>query len=109
MSAKKVMQALSGDADKTISKDELDAYAKKRFGELEADKDKTLDDKEPNGRLSKAGMTMSDPDKDKAVDEAEFVGFADKLLDAANAKGDETRSKKVLKSAAGKKLIELLE
>ena len=108
MSPKAFLKAVNGDADKTISRDELDVYAKKRFAELESDNDKTLDDKELKGRLSASGMTMADTDKDKSVDEAEFVGYADKLFDEANKKGDKTLSVAELGSAAGRKLIQLL-
>ena len=108
LSPKAFMTAVNGDADKTISKDELDAYAKKRFAALESDNDKTLDEKELKGRLSAAGMTMADTDKDKSVDESEFVGYADKLFDEANSKGDKTLSLRELRSSAGKSLIKLL-
>ena len=108
LSPKAFMKAVNGDADKTISKDELDAYAKKRFADLERDNDKTLDDKELKGRLSAAGMSAADPDKDRSVDEAEFVGYADKLFDEANGKHDTTLSLKELQSPAGLKLIKLL-
>ena len=108
MSPKAFMTAVNGDADKTISKDELDAYAKKRFAALESDNDKTLDEKELKGRLSAAGMTMADTDKDKSVDESEFVGYAGKLFDEANKKGDKTLSLRELGSSAGKSLIKLL-
>ncbi len=111
--AKAFLKAVNTNADKTISKDELNAYAKKRFVELETDKDKTLDQEELKGRLSKAGMTMADTDKDKTVDEAEFVGYADKLFDEADIHkraGAEhpSLSKRELESPAGKKLMMLL-
>ena len=102
------MKAVNGDSDKTLSKDEVDAYAKKRFADLEKDNDKTLDAKELKGRLSASGMTMADADKDKTVDESEFVAYADKLFDQANTKGDKTLSLAELKTPAGRKLIELL-
>ena len=53
-------------------------------------------------------MAMADPDKDRTVDEAEFVGYADKLFDEANTKGDKTLSVAELRGPAGKKLIMLL-
>lgn len=108
MSPKAFMAAVNSNTDETISKDELDAYAKKRFAGLESDNDKSLDEKELKGRLSAAGMTVADTDKDKSVDESEFVGYADKLFDEANSKGDETLSLRELRSPAGKKLIGLL-
>ena len=112
-SATAFLKAVNTNADKTISKDELDAYAKKRFAELETDKDKTLDQKELKGRLSKAGMTMADTDKDKTVDEAEFVGYADKLFDEADIHKKDgaehpSLTERELESPAGKKLIMLL-
>ena len=55
MSAETFMKKVNTNADKTISLDELDTYAKKRFAELETDKDKTLDQKELKDRLSEAG------------------------------------------------------
>ncbi len=108
MTADAFMKAVNTNGDKTISKDEVDAYAKTRFASLESDHDKTLDDKELKGRMSAAGMTMADPDKDKTVDESEFVAYADKLFDMANKKGDKTLSVAELKTPSGMKLIELL-
>ena len=114
MSAKAFMKKVNADSDKTISMDELDAYAKKRFAELETDKDKTLDQKELKGRLSEAGMTMADTDKDKSVDETEFVTYANTLFGEANLhkKAGEadhpTLSQAELATPAGKKLIMML-
>ena len=109
MSAEAFMKAVNTNADKTISKKELEVFAKKRFAEIESDHDKTLDDKELKGRLSAAGMAMADTDKDKTVDESEFVGYADKLFDQANANADKTLSIKELNSEGGKKLRMLLQ
>lgn len=108
MTAAEFMKAANTNGDSTLSKDEVDAYARKRFAALETDKDKTLDQKELKGRLSEAGMTAADPDKDKTVDEAEFVGYADTLFAEANKKGDKTLSVEELGSPAGEKLIALL-
>lgn len=114
MSAKAFMKKVNTNADKTISMDELDAYAKKRFAELETDNDKTLDQKELKGRLSEAGMTMADTDKDKSVDEAEFVTYANTLFSEANVnkKAGEashpTLSEAELATPAGQKLITML-
>ena len=113
MSAEAFMKKVNTNADKTISMDELDTYAKKRFAELETDSDKVLDQKELKGRLSEAGMAMADTDKDKTVDEAEFVGYADKLFGEADVhkKTDAAHpslSKKELETPAGRKLMMLL-
>ena len=113
MSAKDFMKKVNSNADKTISMEELDAYAKKRFAELETDRDKVLDQKELMGRLSEAGMTMADTDKDKSVDEAEFVGYANKLFAEADIhKKPEsphaTLSDRELETPAGQKLIMML-
>ena len=107
--AKAFLHAVNTDADKTISKDELDAYARKKFAEIEKDNDKTLDAKELKGRLSARGMASVDTDNDKTVDEQEFVGYADKLFEEANTKGQKTLSLRELESSAGKKLIKLLQ
>lgn len=111
-SASSFLNAVNANNDKTLSKEEIDTYAKKRFAELEADKDKTLDQKELKGRLSEAGMTMADTDKDKTVDESEFVAYADKLFDEANIHkkaGDKpTLSEEELGTPAGQQLITLL-
>ena len=76
---------------------------------IEADHDKTLDDKELKGRLGAAGMEAADTDKDKTVDEGEFVAYAGKLFDAANQNSDKTLSVKELEAPAGKTLIMLLQ
>ena len=108
LSPKAFIKAVNADADTTISKDELDTYARKRFAALETDNDKTLNDKELKGRLSASGMSLADSDKDRSVDESEFVGFADKLFAEANGKGDTTLRLRELRSPAGKNLIKLL-
>ena len=108
MTAKAFMKAVNRDADNTISKDELDAFAKKKFAELERDKDGTLDKTELKGRLSAAGMKAANTDKDETLDEAEFVGYADRLFDEANKKGDTTLDVQELRSPAGRKLRTLL-
>ena len=107
------MKKVNSNADKTISMEELDTYARKRFAELETDKDKTLDQKELKGRLSEAGMATADVDKDKTVDESEFVGYAQQLFKDANisrkAGNDHpTLSEKELETPAGQKLIMML-
>ena len=112
-SASSFLNAVNANNDKTISKQELDTYAKKRFADLEADKDRTLDQKELKGRLSDAGMAMADTDKDKTIDESEFVSYADKLFDEANVTkkpGNDhpTLTEKELGNPAGQKLIMLL-
>ena len=108
MSAQEFMKAANTNGDKTLSKAEVDAYAKKRFAEVESDHDKTLDAKELKGRMSEAGMAEADTDKDKTVDETEFVGYADKLFEAANKKGDKTLGMEELRTPAGEKLMTLL-
>ena len=114
MSARAFMKKVNTNADKTISMDELDVYAKKRFAELETDKDKTLDQKELKGRLSEAGMMTADTDKDKSIDETEFVNYANTLFTEANVhkKAGEsdhpTLSEAELATPSGKKLIKML-
>ncbi len=108
MTAAEFMKAANTDKDQTLSKAEIEAYAKKKFAEIESDKDKTLDEKELQGRLSAAGLTAADTDKDKTVDEAEFVGYAGKLFDQANSNADKTLDLKELESPAGQNLIMLL-
>ena len=107
MTAAEFMKAANTNKDQTLSKAEIKAFAKKKFAEIESDKDKTLDEKELQGRLSDAGLSAADTDKDKTVDEAEFVGYAEKLFDQAN-NADKTLNMKELESPAGQKLIMLL-
>ena len=109
MSASAFMKAVNTNSDKTLSKEEVGAYAKKKFAMIEADHDKTLDEKELMGRLGAAGLDAADTDKDKTVDEGEFVAYAGKLFDAANQNNDKTLNLKELETPAGKKLITLLQ
>lgn len=109
MSAAEFVAAANTNKDNTLSKDEVSAFAKKKFAEIESDHDKTLDEKELKDRMNAAGMTAADTDKDKTVDEAEFVGYAGKLFDEANTKGTKTLSAKELETPAGEKLRMLLQ
>ena len=59
MSAAAFMKAVNTNADKTISKAELDTYARRASPALDTDNDKTLNDNELKGRLSSAGMAMA--------------------------------------------------
>ncbi len=108
VSAAEFMAAANTNKDNTLSKDEISAYAKKKFTEIEADHDKTLDQKELQGRVGEAGLAAADTDKDKTVDEAEFVAYAGKLFDKANTNDDKTLSMKELETPAGEKLRMLL-
>ena len=103
------LAAANTNKDSTLSKDEVAAYAKKTFAAIEADHDKTLDEKELTNRMTAAGMAAADTDKDKTVDESEFVAYAGKLFDEANADKDKTLSVKELESPAGAKLRMLLQ
>ena len=108
-SAAAFMAAANTNKDSTLSKDEVSAYARKTFAKIEADHDKTLDEKELMNRMTAAGMAAADTDKDKTVDESEFVAYAGKLFDEANADSDKTLSVKELESPAGQKLRMLLQ
>ena len=103
------LAAANTNKDSTLSKDEVAAYAKKTFAAIEADHDKTLDEKELTNRMTAAGMAAADTDKDKTVDESEFVAYAGKLFDEANADKDKTLSVKERESPAGAKLRMLLQ
>ena len=107
MSAAEFLAAANTDKDQTLSMDEVEAYAKKKFAEIDSDGDKTLDAKELGDRVDAAGLAAADTDKDKTVDEAEFVAYAGKLFDEANA--DKTLSARELETPAGRKLRMLLQ
>ena len=101
--------AANADKDQTLSMDEVEAYAKKKFAEIDSDGDKTLDAKELADRVDATGLAAADTDKDKTVDETEFVGYAQKLFKAANTNADKTLSARELETPAGRKLRMLLQ
>ena len=108
MTAAEFLAAVATNGDHTLSKDEVEAYARKRIAEIESDKDKTLDATELKGRLNATNLALADTDKDKTVDEAEFVSYADRLFEDANRKGKNSLSADELKTPAGQKLIDAL-
>ena len=102
------LKAVDKDNDGTVTLDEVKAYATMRFKALETDKDGTLDEKELKGRLTATGFKSANMDADKTLDQAEFLTYVEKLFKEANDK-DPHLDAKELETAAGKKLVTLLQ
>lgn len=113
MSADEFLKEVNTDNDKTISLQELDAFALKKFSELNKPGDETLSMDELEGRISKADFDEANTGRQKlsthpTLSNAEFSAYVDKLFREANAKGTKSLSATELNTPAGKKLIRLL-
>jgi hypothetical protein len=111
--------AMDGDAflsevnqnnDKTLSIRELDAYASKKFKELNTTGHKSLSRTELGDRISDTDFDAANTNhrKDQTLTQGEFVAYVDRLFKKANTKGQKSLSLSELESPAGEKLIALL-
>jgi hypothetical protein len=109
------LSKVNKDNDKTLSMHELNAYAARKFVELNTRGSKSLF----HASLSRTelGDRISDSDfekantghrKDETLSRSEFINYADLLFEKANRRGDKTLSVDELGSPAGRKLMKLL-
>lgn len=105
------IQELDSDSDGTLDLDEVKKLASKAFAKLNTDKDNTLEINEVTGRLSAEEFDKANPDKDKdkSLDEAEYLALAEARFAAANPDKDGTIDCAELDSEAGKALMKLLK
>jgi hypothetical protein len=96
--------------DKTLSLKEVDAYAAKKFRELNRNGTRTLSRQELGDRISDADFSAANTGhrKDQTLSKAEFMSYVDRLFKEANSRGAKTVSVEELSSPAGEKLITLL-
>ncbi len=96
--------------DKTLSMRELNAYASKKFEELNTTGHKSLSRKELGDRISDTDFDAANTNhhKDQTLTQGEFIAYADRLFKEANTKGQKSLSLSELGSPAGEKLITLL-
>ncbi len=97
--------------DKTLSIREANAYAAKKFQELNAKGTRTLSRQELAGRISDADFNAANTEhrKDQTLSKSEFISYVDHLFRQANTKGGKTLSVDELGSPAGQKLMILLQ
>src|SRR5689334_25410170 len=67
----RAMRLLDTDSDGTVDLEEAKKAAAKLFDKLDGDRDGTLESSELRGRLSRAELSASDPDKDKTLSKDE--------------------------------------
>ena len=103
------MKMLDPDSDGTISLDEAQKAGAMKFDALDPDKDGTLDIKEAKGLMTKVAFKMTDPDKDGTIDKAEYAAAIEAAFKKADTDGEGTVDAKELKTAAGKKLLALIQ
>ncbi len=105
------LRKVNKDNDKTISLPELNAYAAKKFVEINTRGHKSLSRKELGNRISESDFKVANNGnrKDQTLSKSEFIKYVDLLFKDANAAGDKTLSVDELGSPAGRKLIKLLQ
>ena len=97
------------DHDGTLDLAEIDKAADAMFAKLDTDHDGTLDLKELGNRMTKAEFQAADKDHDGTLDKAEYESIVAQRFHAANTDGDSTIEAKELTTAAGKRLLTLLQ
>lgn len=104
------LKEVNRDNDKTLSLQELNYFAVKKFHELNTKGTKTLSRRELGDRISDADFAAANTDrrKDQTLSLSEFIKYVDLLFREANTKGTKTLSLAELSSPAGHKLIRLL-
>jgi hypothetical protein len=104
------LSKVNQDNDKTISMRELNAYALKKFDELNTTGHKTLSRKELGDRISDTDFDAANTGhhKDQTLSWSEFIAYVDRLFKEANTKGHKSLSATELGSPTGEKLITLL-
>lgn len=111
MDADAFLSKVNQNNDKTLSMRELNAYASKKFDELNTTGHKTLSRKEIGDRISDADFNAANTGlhkEDQTLSKDEFIGYTDRLFKEANTKGKKSLSATELGTPAGEKLITLL-
>jgi hypothetical protein len=110
-SAADFLKLVASRDSKTISLQEVDAFATKKFGELKKQGEQSLSMADLRGRISQADFDAANTTRGNAVptlSQAEFLAYVDRLFKEANTVGEKTLSETELKTPAGEKLILLL-
>jgi Ca2+-binding EF-hand superfamily protein len=100
--------AWDADHDGTLDLAEVNKAADAQFDKLDVDHDGTLTMKELGRRVTKAEFRRADKDKDGTLDKAEYESIVAARFHAANRDHDDTLDAKELRTAAGRRLLELL-
>jgi Ca2+-binding EF-hand superfamily protein len=107
-SATHAVATWDSDHDATLGLNEVNKAAEAQFDKLDGDHDGTLDRKEVGRRVSRAEFRRADKDKDGTLDKAEYESIVAARFHAANRDHDDTLDAKELRTAAGRRLLELL-
>lgn len=104
------LKEVNSNNDQTLSRKELDAYAAKKFTQLNTKGHETLSRAELGDRISDADFDAANTGhrKDQTLSRREFIAYVDRLFKEANAKGNRSLSLEELGAPAGQKLIQLL-
>jgi hypothetical protein len=97
------------DHDLTLDLAEINKAADAEFDKLDADHDGTLSQKELGDRVTEAEFTAADADHDRSLSKTEYKTIVAKRFHAANGDNDTTIEVAELKTAAGLRLLQLLQ
>lgn len=105
------IQTYDPDRDGTVSPEEMNKAAEARFGILDADHDGTVDQKEiaPVGISDQDFTKFDGDDKDKKLQENEYMAMVEQRFEAANPSQKEELGEDDLKSEAGQDLMRLVQ
>jgi hypothetical protein len=106
------LKMVGTDNSKTISLQEIDSFATKKFDELKKPGEEALSMADLHGRISQTDFDAANTTRGNSavptLSKDEFLAYVDKLFREANTVGEKTLSEAELKTAAGEKLIRLL-
>ncbi len=109
LAPKAAMHAIDTNQDGTISLDEANKAAEKKFTALDTDHEGTLDVRELVGTLSPQAAKQADKDNDGTLSRAEYLAMVETRFKAADTNHDGTLDLQELKTPLGQALLRLLQ
>jgi hypothetical protein len=103
-----LISTLDSNHDGTLDLFEVNKAAEREFDKLDVDHDGTLDPKELGSRVTKAEFQAADVDHDGTLDKIEYESIVATRFHAADLDKDGTIDARELRTAAGRRLSELL-
>lgn len=103
------LQTWDLDHDGTLSLDEVKSAAAAAFDKLDADHEDTLSRKELGNRLSRHEFRSADKDHEGTLSKEEYLMVVVRRFQTADADKDGTLTAHELDSAAGRRLVRLLQ
>lgn len=107
--ASRAIKAFDPDHDGTLDVSEVKQAAAAQFAKLDTDHDGTLDMKELGHRVTKAEFRKADKDHDGTLDKDEYASIVVARFHAANRDKDDTLDAHELRTAAGRRLLKLMQ